>query len=143
MNVSNQIYQNFINVLKNNDYDKTNVSYDEVKKLIKEECELITDEELNQLMSIFNKHDLFVFGRQAECTADIADFITENDNAFEWLWEQEYIDEDFYEDSSLEDDEKEPTYGITETKINDIVIINGYSEIGDDDSFVIYKKIEN
>ena len=126
--------EKFIELLKNNEFEKTDLTADEAKELIVEKYPFIPKYDLNIFMASFDENDKFTFGEQAICTGDISEFIAEHDEDCEVSRTYEY-----WEDKADIDDE--PMFVMDRIIVyKDIVVINGYSTIGDDNSFVLYKK---
>lgn len=126
----NTTREKFIELLKNNEFDKNNLTADEAKELIAKNYSFITKYDMSIYMTSFDENDKFIFGESAICTGDISEFMAEHDEDWEITDTYEYLDND-----------DEPMFAIDKIVIcKDIVIINGYSTIGDDCSFVLYKK---
>lgn len=138
----NTTREKFIELLKNNEFDKTNLTADEAKKLIIEKYSFIPKYDLSIFMVSFGENDKFIFGEQAICTGDISEFIAEHDEDYEVSCTYEYFEDDdcncVFTDCDVDD---EPTFVMDRIVVcDDIVVINGYSTCGDDCSFVLYKK---
>lgn len=134
--------EKFIELLKNNVCDGIVFTIDEVKKLIIENYPCIPESDIDIIMDSFNEDDKLIFGEQAICTGDISEFITENEESCVSDKIYEYFEDDdcncIFTDCDIDD---EPTFVMERIIVcKDIIVINGYSTIGDDCSFVLYKK---
>lgn len=126
----NTTREKFIELLKNNEFDKTNLTADEAKELIVKNYPFITKYDLSIYMTSFDENDKFTFGEYAICTGNISEFMAEHDEDWEITDTYEYLDGD-----------DEPIFVMDKIVVcKDIVVINGYSTCGDDCSFVLYKK---
>ena len=124
----NTTREKFIELLKNNEFDYTDLTVDEAKELIVKNYPFIPKDNLSIFMASFDKNDKLTFGEYAICTGDISEFMNEHDEDWEINDTYEYVDD-------------EPTFVMDKIVVcKDIVIINGYSTIGDDCSFILYKK---
>ena len=138
----NTTREKFIELLKNNEFDRTDLTVDEAKKLIVEKYPFIPKYDLSIFMASFDENDKFTFGEQAICTGDISEFIAEHDEDCEVSRTYEYFEDDdcncIFTDCDVDD---EPTFVMDRIIVcKDIVVINGYSTCVDDCSFVLYKK---
>jgi len=126
----NTTREKFIELLKNNEFDRTDLTADEAKELIIKNYSFITKYDLSIYMASFDENDKFTFGEYAVCTGNISEFMGEHDEDWEITDTYEYLDDD-----------DEPMFAMDKIVIcKDIVVINGYSTCGDDCSFVLYKK---
>lgn len=138
----NTTREKFIELLKNNEFEKIDLNVDEAKKLIAENYPCISESDINIIMELFDENDKFTFGEQAICTGDISEFIADHyeDCVSDKIYEY-FEDADcncIFTDCDVDD---EPTFVMERIIIcKDIILINGYSTYGDDCSFVLYKK---
>ena len=113
-----------LKILKDIDFDNTNVSFDEAKKLVKAFCKKIKKSDLNEIFENVDANLTFSYGESAMVTGDFSTWMSDND-----YWE----DGEFIPIG----DEEDPEVEIFKINFKDIIIINGSSTLGDDSSFLL------
>lgn len=133
----NTTREKFIELLKSNEFERTDLSLNEAKELIRNSYSFIPNVDLDIFMDVFSNDDKLIFGESALCTGDISNFIAKNS------YEPNKTYEYFEDECNMIDDcgwNDEPMFYMDLYIIDDIAVINGYSTLGDDCSFVLYKK---
>jgi len=112
-------------ILKNIDFDNTNVSFEEAKKLVKNFYKKIKNSDINEIFENVDTNLTFSYGESAMVTGDFSEWMSDND-----YWEDgNYI--------PIGEDEDEPEFEIFKFNFKDVIIINGSSTEGDDTSFLL------
>ena len=117
---------NIHKVLNEIPYENENVTFESAEKIVKDLTnEKITNAQLKELFKNFDENTTFKFGTGNMCTADLCDYLTEND-----MLEGETT-------IQIGDEDSDEMIEIGYYNINNIKFIYGGSDLGDDRSIIL------